>query len=269
MASDDITAARSQDGGKEAAARLARDLVRTAWKASLGTIDRTGGYPYASLVAAATQPDGSPLLLLSGLAEHAKNIAADQRCSILFDGTSADRAALTGARVTLVGRLREAEPATARRRYLARHPDASGFVDFADFKLYQLDIEWAHLVAGFGRILRLQVDDLSITTSDAAAIIDAEPGILEHMNADHADAIAAMAMAHSGAANLDGRLNSGQPVGSPIDEWRMVGCDPEGFDLTDGHRAVRIRFATRVTTTDAVRRELVAITAAARTRSAG
>ncbi len=264
MASDDISDARSRDGGKEAAAGLARDLVRAAWKASLGTIDRVGGYPYASLVAVATQPDGSPLLALSGLAEHAKNIEADQRCSILFDASSADRAALTGARVTLVGRMREADAATARRRYLARHPDAAGFIDFADFRLYQLDIEWAHLVAGFGRIVRLQAGDMTVETSDAAAVIEAEHGILEHMNNDHADAISAMAAAHPAASGHDAST-----TGSDGGAWRMIGCDPEGCDLTDGRRSVRIRFPERIATTEAMREVLVAATRAARSRSVG
>ncbi len=262
MASEDTAGPGTPDGGKAAAA-IARALVRTAWKASLGTVERTGGYPYASLVAVATQPDGAPLLLLSGLAEHTKNIEADQRASLLLDGTSADRAALAGARVTLVGRIREAEQGTARRRYLARHPDAAGFIDFADFKLFALEIEWAHLIAGFGRIVRLQAGDVRLPTGDAATLIDAEPSILEHMNEDHSDAIAAIAAAHLAAMR-----HGSEPTEPGRDDWRMIGCDPEGFDLTDGQRCLRLVFSQRITTPEAARAELVAITRAARSRSA-
>lgn len=264
MASDQTAGGQPRDGGNVAAAGLARDLVRLAWKATLGTVGRSGGHPYASLAAIATQPDGAPLLLLSGLAEHTKNLEADQRASILIDGTSGDRAALTGARVTLVGRIREADPATARRRYLARHPDASSFIDFADFKLYSLDIEWAHLVAGFGRIVRLQAGDVTVATSDAGGLIDAEPGILEHMNEDHAAAITAIAVAH-----IAGGKDSGEPTSTGPVDWRMIGCDPEGFDLTDGQHAVRIPFSQRITTTEGARAELVDITRAVRSRSTG
>lgn len=264
MASEGTAGSRPRDGGKAAAAALARELVRTAWKASLGTVERTGGYPYASLVAVATQPDGAPLLLLSGLAEHTKNIEADQRASVLIDGTSAGRAALTGARVTLVGRIRAAEQPAARRRYLARHPDAAGFIGFADFKLYRLEIEWAHLVAGFGRIVRLDAGDVMVATDDAAPLIEAEPGIIAHMNDDHSDAIAAMAAAH-----LAGGIPTDEPGRSEQGDWRMIGCDPEGCDLTDGQRALRLSFSQRITTTDAVRAALVAMTRAARSRSNG
>ncbi len=262
MASEQSGETRPRDGGKAAAAALARELVRTAWKASLGTVDRTGGIPYVSLVAIATQPDGSPLLLLSGLAEHTKNIEADQRASVLIDGTSPDRAALTGARVTLVGRIREAEQTTSRRRYLARHPAAAGFIDFADFQLYALEIEWAHLVAGFGRIVRLQAGDVMAATGDAVELIEAEPGILQHMNDDHSDAIEAMAVAQLAATPNPVEPTSPGPV-----EWRMIGCDPEGVDLSDGNLAVRVTFSQRITTTDGVRAELVAMTRAARARS--
>lgn len=267
MGSDQTAGERPTGGGNAAAAALARELVRVAWKATLGTVGRSGGYPYASLAAIAAQPGGSPLLLLSGLAEHTKNIEADQRASILIDGTSAGRAALTGARVTLVGRMREMreeDEATARRRYLARQPDASGFIDFADFKLYSLDVEWAHLVAGFGRIVRLQAGDVTVVTGDAGGLIDAEPGILDHMNDDHSDAIAAIAAAHLATGPEAGGPSPSEPGG-----WRMIGCDPEGFDLTDGQRAIRILFSQRITTPDAARAELVTITRAARSRSVG
>lgn len=235
---------------------LVRRLVRTAWKGTLASVERNAGHPYASLVATATAADGSPLLLLSGLAEHTKNISANDRASLLFDATAQGRAALTGPRVTFVGRIAEARGATDRARYLSRHPDAAQFIDFGDFKLYALNVEWAHMVAGFGRIVRLDRADVLLPVDDADEVVAAEPGVLAHMNEDHADAVALMA-----AAALAG---SEQPLPAHGAPWQMIGCDPEGVDLTDGTTALRVRFSQRVTSVEQVRKTLIALVEMAR-----
>ncbi len=240
---------------------LVRGLVRRAWKANLSTLDRNGGYPYASLVAVATVADGSPLLLLSGLAEHTKNISVDNRASLLFDGTGPGRAALTGARVTLVGRIARTEPSAARDRYLSRHPDAAQFIDFADFALYRLDVQWAHMVAGFGRIVRLEMSDVIVPTAGAEDVVAAEAGIMAHMNDDHADSLDAMA---SAALHDPASLNAQSTIDMPSGRWHMVGCDPEGIDLTDGSTAVRIPFPQRIGSIEQLRNTLITMTRDAR-----
>lgn len=262
MASDQ-NAQRPQQEGAAAASELARRLVRLAWKGTLATVSRSGGHPYASLVAVATEPDGAPLLLLSGLAEHTKNIEGDQRASVLIDGTSPGRAALTGPRVTLVGRLEPTATEVSRQRYLSRHPDAAGFIDFADFALYRLHTEWAHLVAGFGRIVRLSAADVAVQIEDARDLIEAEPSIIAHMNDDHSDAIALMAR----ETVADATPSDPQLAAQTSGPWRMIGCDPEGIDLTDGQRACRIAFPRRIATTDAVREVLIDMLQSARSRN--
>lgn len=235
---------------QESSAATARRLVRTAWKATLGTLARDGGHPYASLVAVACEPDGTPLLLLSTLAEHTKNLLADPRASLLFDGTAAGPDALTGARVTLAGRIRTTKSSTARARYLARHAAAAQFVDFGDFAIYALEPEWAHLVAGFGRIVRLAPGELVRSVAGAEAIVAAEHDIVEHMAVDHADAVQLI------AARLAG--------GDPGLDWRLIGCDPDGIDLAAGAAALRLEFPQRITTLEEARSALIALTAAAR-----
>lgn len=242
-------------------AEIARELVHLAWKGTLGTVSRAQGHPYASLVAVACEPDGTPLLLLSGLAEHTKNLLADVRASLLIDGTLAGPAALTGPRVTLVGRLGETQSPTARLRYLTRHPDAAQFIDFGDFRMYALNVEWAHLVAGFGRIQRLERGDVILAVDDAQDLVAAEAGILQHMNEDHADAIALMAL-HGGAAPEPISDSGGNP---PV--WRMVGCDPLGFDLAAGTATRRLLFVQRVKSPDEVRQALIEHVRATKLRS--
>ena len=142
--------------------RGVRDLVRGLDRAALGTaLPVEGGtWPYASLVLAAVDHDLSPILLLSDLAEHTKAIAADDRVSLLFDGTHGLDQPLTGPRVTLVGRAARTDDARLARRFLARHPDAEMYAGFKDFHFYRVAVERAHLVAGFGKIRWLSAAEL-------------------------------------------------------------------------------------------------------------
>ncbi len=235
-------------------AAQARRLVRTAWKATLATIDRESGHPYASLVAVATDPAGSPLLLLSDLAEHTRNLARDKRASLLFDGTAGGPDALTGPRVTLIGTLDVTTSEIARRRYLARHTAATDYIDFGDFNLWRLVPDRGHIVAGFGRIARIPADGLQTPVDDAEALVAAESEIVAHMNADHADACATLATELAGARN---------------GHWAMTGCDPAGYDLVCSAQSVRLDFPHRVTTPDAFRKALIEMLSGARAGSGG
>lgn len=128
-------------------------LLRGASMATLATAswDRDG-WPFASLVLIAHDARGAPLLLLSDLAEHSRNIAQDDRVSLLIDGTSGLKEPLTGPRLTLLGRARKSADPEHRRCFLARHPGAAQYADFADFAVYRMAVDGAHLVAGFGAI---------------------------------------------------------------------------------------------------------------------
>ena len=167
----------------------ARGLVRRALKASLATIASGSSYPYASLITTATEASGAPIFLISGLAQHTKNLAEDPRASILFDGTGAAGDPLQGARVTLWGRAEKVVDEAVRRRFLARHPEAAFYADFADFAFWRLRVEGAHYIGGFGRIVDFAPEELLVDTEAAGDLLAAEPDILAHMNADHADAI--------------------------------------------------------------------------------
>ncbi len=132
--------------------REARLLLRRARTATLASLDRGGGGPYASLVNVATDVDGAPIVLISKLAWHTQNLLADGRGSLMVAELPETGDALTGQRVTVMGRWTEASAARLRRRYLARHPQAEVYVDFGDFSFWRLTPEVIHAVAGFGRI---------------------------------------------------------------------------------------------------------------------
>jgi heme iron utilization protein len=131
-------------------AEAARRLIRRCGYAALAT--SLQGRPYVSLVAVASAFDMSPLLLLSDLAQHTQNIAADPRVSLLFADTDAASAPLAAPRLTLVGQIERCDDPRAAARFAARHPESAAYADFGDFRLYRVSIERGHLVAGFGRI---------------------------------------------------------------------------------------------------------------------
>jgi len=237
------------DGTSEPAT-AARRLVRRCGHAALAT--SLDGWPYVSLVAVACAPDATPLLLLSDLAQHTKNLAADPRVSLLFaePGAPSDPLGdpLAAARLSLLGRAeRDDEPRLAAR-FAARHPSAGRYAGFADFLVYRVVIERGHLVAGFGRISWIAGEALR-SSGDAAALAAAEADIVAHMNADHADALALY------AERLLARAGAG---------WRMTGIDPDGIDLRRGDEFMRLDFAAPVLSADAAREALVALVAAAR-----
>jgi putative heme iron utilization protein len=214
-----------------------KKLMREARSGALATLMAGSGDPYCSLVNTATAADGTPLLLISRLAVHTKNVLADPRASLMLDERK-EGDPLQGARVMLMGTVARTESPEARRRYLAHQPEAEMFAGFADFAFYELKLKGAHLVAGFGRIVDLTPADLLTDVSDAKAMLEAEPSAIEHMNADHADTC---------------RLYATKLLGAPDGAWRCVGCDPEGLDLQWERMGLRLPFPKRVTEPGALR----------------
>lgn len=233
-------------------AHTARALIRKGATAALATQSAEDGpWPYVSLVTAACDYDGTPILLLSDLAVHSKNIAADDRVSLLFtEGGEGD--VLERARVTLLGRAERTEEPRHRARFLARHPEAEGYAGFKDFHFYKVAMARAHLVAGFGRIHWIEAEALRYG-GDWAELAEAEAGIVEHMNADHADALKLYAE----------RLLELPPA--PTDApWHMTGIDPEGLDMAAGAMTARLSFAEAVLDANQARAALVALAHQAR-----
>jgi len=223
--------------------------MRTALKGALATFDHETGHPYASLVLTATEPDGTPVLLLSRLARHTRNLERDRRASLLLDATDGLGDPLAGGRVTLVGDVGPATSPTARERFLARHPSAQGYAGFADFSFYQLGLTGAHFIGGFGRIIDLPARDLLLAVDAALPLIAAASEITEHMNSDHSEAVG---------------LYATELAGAPAGAWRLSGIDPEGIDLLCGATAARIVFPQPITGPAEARTALIALAQEAR-----
>lgn len=221
---------------------LARALLREALTASLATLDPGGGHPFVSLVTVATDHDGAPLLLASRLALHSRNMAADGRVSLLLSRPGKGDP-LAHPRLTLSGLARPAEAPHLRGRFLARHPKAALYIDFPDFRFWRVQPLAVHLVAGFGRAPELPPEALLVETAGAEALLAAEPDALAHLNAEHAAAIARSATRAGGAPG----------------PWRLAGLDPEGMDLLEGERSLRVPFPARVTDPAMLRATLLAM----------
>ncbi len=235
------------------ASRLSRSLLRRSRQGALATLMAGSGDPYCSLVNVASHADGSPILLISRLALHTKNILADSRVSLMLDERGAGDP-LEGARIMLAGRAEEAEGETAkllRRRYLNAHPSAEAFVDFKDFSFFRIAPTGLHLVAGFGRIIDLKPAQFLTEIADAGGLLEAEQGALEHMNEDHREAMNLYATRLLGAESAD---------------WSCTGCDPDGMDMQAGASTLRLDFPERVTSGLELRKMLVRLAGEARAK---
>jgi putative heme iron utilization protein len=235
----------------EGVAIRVRGLMRAADRAALATRLPDGGWPYGSLVLCASDFDGSPLLLLSDIAEHGKNLAADPRASLLYDGTQGLANPLTGLRATAVGRMLQCNNDVLLARYVRRHPDAAVYAGFRDFRLYRMTVERVHAVAGFGAIHWLAAGDVLRDTGAAAALIAAEADILSHMNEDHAEAVA---------------LYAEKFLRQPGSAWRMTGIDPDGIDLRSDTAIARLDFEHPIATPEDARKVLAGLAQRARQR---
>jgi heme iron utilization protein len=231
--------------------QAAKRLLREGRSGALATLMPRSGDPYCSLVNVATAADGAPLLLISQLAVHTKNIRADPRVSLMLDERKQGDP-LEGARVMLMGKAMVTDDPAARRRYLARHPEAEMFVGFRDFAFYKIELTGVHLVAGFGRIVDLKPGAVLTDLSDAAALVEAEPDILAHMNQDHADTC---------------RLYATKLLGAADRAWRCAGCDPEGMELQLDRTALRLFFPHRIISPESLRQTLKDMAEKARARA--
>lgn len=234
-------------------AKAVRSLLRRSRQGALATLMAGKGDPYCSLVNVASHSDGSPILLISRLAIHTKNLLADDRVSLMLD-ERVEGDPLEGSRIMLSGHAEEvaSDREVVRRRYLNAHPTAEVFVDFKDFSFFRIRPTGTHLVAGFGRILDLKPEQFLTDTADAGSLLEAEQDAVDHMNTDHREALGLYATRLLGAAPGD---------------WRCSGLDPDGIDLQAGNSTLRLDFPERVTGPGDLRKMLVRLADQARAQA--
>jgi putative heme iron utilization protein len=234
----------TEDDAPISPADQSRHLMRSCGKAGLATLDAETGEPYNSLVLIAADRDASPLMMLSDLADHTTNLKRNPHASLLLDGDH-HAETLASQRVSVQGRVAVVNGQALIDRFVARHPEAAIYASFKDFNLYRLHVTRAHLIGGFGRIHWLEASDIM---ADSPALDATAEEIIGHMNDDHADAIAAYALAHH----------------KQSENWRMIGIDTDGIDLSNGEDYLRINTPEQMQTPGDSRRALAKMAKLAR-----
>ena len=234
-------------------ADAARTLLATASRGILATIAAADGYPYASVVELMPTDGGDAVLLLSDLAEHTRNIAADDRVSFVLNEHDAHGEVLALGRATYKGRIaRVVDDEEVRDDYLALHPSAATYVDFADFNFYRIAVEAVRYIGGFGRMS--WIDEESWSEAQVDPLADIAAGVVEHMNDDHAHNLVDYAHAFADA--------------NWVEEATMVRLDRYGFDMrvSAGERSeeVRIAFDDPKSTSDEIHEVMVRLARKAR-----
>ena len=215
--------------------------LRAIRAGALGAIE-ADGRPFVSLVNVATDIDGAPLLLLSGLSRHTGLLGADARCSLLLAETGKGDP-LAHPRLTVIGRAARDTAPRVRARFLARHPKSKLYADFPDFSFWRIEPDSFHINGGFARAAELQPGHVLTSLAGADELADIEPDAVQHMNQDHPEALQRYASAAKAGAG----------------PWRASGIDPEGIDLASGDRTARLFFPQRVVDGRSLRATLVAL----------
>jgi putative heme iron utilization protein len=238
-------------------AESARTLVYLGRVGSLSTLSRKQpGFPFGSVMPYGLDDHGRPIFLISTMAMHTQNLQADHRASLLVTQDDGGDDPLGAARVTLVGNvlpLPESEVAEARQLYLARYDSSKYWVDFEDFSFYRMEVADVYYVGGFGVMGWISASEYGCSQPDPLA--DSMAEIIQHMNADHKDALVLLAREFA-------RVES--------DDATMIAVDRLGFHVRlktqDGIRGSRIAFLREVRNSAEARKILVEMVQRARQR---
>src|SRR5215471_6626059 len=236
-------------------AERARTLLHVGRVGSLSTLSRRQqGFPFGSVMPYGLDGDGRPIFLVSTMAMHTQNLQADSRASLLVTQPDSSGDPLGSSRVTLVGTILpvpKVEVAESRNLYLSRHPNSKYWVDFDDFSFYRMEVVDVYYVGGFGVMGWVSASEYRDATPDP--LVDSMAEILEHMNADHEDALVLLARTIAGIESH---------------EAAMTSVDRLGFNVRlttrDGMRGARIPFLREVNSAAETRNVLVEMVRQAR-----
>jgi putative heme iron utilization protein len=244
-------------------AERARTLVAGTNRGILSTLALDpAGYPFGSVATYAIDDAGRPIVFVSTMAEHTRNAAADPRASLIVTEAFPEGSdPLAAGRVTLIGDLLEVgddERPAVRDRYLAENPASAYYIDFGDFSFWRLEVRSVRYVGGYGRMSWVEAADYARAVADPLAGAPGA-GIIEHMNADHADSLVLFA-----------RVFGGRPDAT---EAAMTAVDRYGFDVVAGgpagRAALRFGFDAPVATAPEVRPAMIRLVQRARAEKSG
>lgn len=243
-------------------AREARLFLRSSRSGILSThSSKFDGYPFGSVAPFVLDHDGQPIILISTIAEHTKNIIANPKVSLLVFAGDEDLQA--NSRLTLIGdaTIIEKNDPDLRARYLRYLPQAASYFDMHDFSFYRIAIKQARYIAGFGKMSWIPAQEFTgteltdnLATGVSGKLAGQEQGIVDHMNADHSDSLRAYCL----------HVHNINPVTAT-----MLGLDSDGFDVSaitadDKNHILRFNFEAPVSDALSARTALVALSKAAK-----
>ncbi len=236
------------DGPVLTFAERARTLVHLGRVGTLATISRRHDrWPFGSIMPFGLDERGHPAFLISTMAMHTQNLLSDHRASLLVAEAEAVSDPLGAGRVTLMGkaaRIPDSAVEAARADYLTRHPNASYWVDFKDFAFFRMKVVDVYFVGGFGVMGWVSAEEYALAKPDPLA--ESARGIIDHMNADHVDA---MLLLSRRIGHTEGQ------------DARMTAVDRFGFHMrvttADGMKGLRIPFDREAHSAETARRVLV------------
>jgi hypothetical protein len=239
----------STDHQKNALGVKVRRFVRAHHNGVLCTLSkRLAGHPFGSVSPFVLDDAGNPIILISNLAEHTKNMDADPRVSLIVHPCAED--ILTAGRVTLAGHAaRLTDKGAFGARYLRYFPQAVDYFSAHDFYFYRIHVENIRYIGGFGQIHWVQPKVYA--PPPIAALFAAEADILAHMNADHRD-------------NLRGYCR--HLHGCDTDDVKMIGIDYDGFDIRADGTLLRFDFPDPILDSQGARAALVTLAQRCRER---
>lgn len=197
------------------------------------------GYPFGSIAPYTLNYDGEPIILISDIAQHTRNIKQNNKVSLTAFDPSADDPQ-SGSRLTWIGDAESIDPSDtqSRDRYLRYFPSAESYFQTHDFSFYRIGLRRARFIGGFGQIYWIEPDAMLVKNP----FRETERGIVEHMNRDHQKAL----------------FHYCKVVSVPaVEAVTMTGIDSEGFDMLADGRKLRIDFESPVSTVEDARKRLV------------
>jgi heme oxygenase (biliverdin-IX-beta and delta-forming) len=247
--------ARGPESPEPTLAERARTLVYLGRVGSLSTLSRKQpGFPFGSVMPYGLDNHTNPIFLISTMAMHTQNLLADPRACLLVTQPDSVGDPLGSSRITLIGNvlsIPEAEASEARKLYIERHEGSKYWVDYKDFSFYRMNIVDVYYVGGFGVMGWIPVSEYYASEPDPLA--DAAPGIIQHMNADHRDALVLLAQAFAGITAQEAAMSSVDRLGFHV-----------RLRTQEGRNGARIAFLREARTPEEARKVLVEMVAHAR-----
>jgi len=197
------------------------------------------GYPFGSIAPYTLSYDGEPIILISDIAQHTRNIKHNNKVSLtVFDSRADDPQ--SSNRLTWIGDANsvDASDIKTRDRYLRYFPSAESYFQTHDFSFYRIGLRRARFIGGFGEIYWIEPEAML----QRNPFSETENGIVEHMNLDHQQALFHYCKTFGRAG---------------VESVTMTGIDSEGFDLLADNRKLRIDFETAIYTSEEARAALV------------